>query len=215
MTAAVEPVDRPGPPGVPRLLVRFDRIERAVHWVTALLLFVLIFTGAALYAGPVSTLVGQRGLVRDVHTIAGFALPLPVAIAVLARRRGAALRRDLGELNRSSVKFNVGQRLNAAFLGASGLVLLGTGIMLKWFEWFSVDLRTGATFVHDWFAIGVAIAVLGHIAFAMRDPVALSGMWRGSVTSDWAGRTRPQWFERETGVRAGRLKAGETTRSAR
>ena len=37
-------------------LVRFARAERIVHWCTATLMLTLMATGAALYAGPVSTL---------------------------------------------------------------------------------------------------------------------------------------------------------------
>ena len=42
---------------------------------------------------------------------------------------------------------------------------------MKWFEPFPIDLRTGATFVHDWFALGIWI--VGRSAtssFALRDP---------------------------------------------
>src|SRR5205085_12340433 len=124
---------------------------------------------------------------------------------------GAGLRRDLSRLNRwsrddarwlrrkkrASVrlgKFNPGQKLNAVFLGAAGLVMLGTGLMLKWFNLFPVDDRTGATFVHDWFAIGIFLSVAGHIMFALRDPVALGAMLRGKVTARWARRNRPLWY---------------------
>ena len=44
--------------------------------------------------------------------------------------------------------------------------MLATGAIMRWFEPFPIDWRTGATFVHDWFALGVWIAVLGHILFA-------------------------------------------------
>ena len=74
-------------------LVRFDRTERIVHWVTATLVITLMLTGAAMYAGPVSTLVGRRVLVRNIHVIAGLALPVPIVLALLARRAGAALAR--------------------------------------------------------------------------------------------------------------------------
>ena len=53
--------------------------------------------------------------------------------------------------------------------------MLGTGSIMKWFEPFPLDWRTGATFVHDWFALGIWIAVVGHILFALRDPDALGG----------------------------------------
>ena len=178
-------------------IVRFDRTERIVHWVTAALVITLMLTGAAMYAGPVSTLVGRRVLMRNVHVIAGLALPIPILVALVARHAGAALRADIRELNRSTRKFNLGQRINASFLAAAGTVLLATGIMLKWHDPFSDDLRTGATFVHDWFAIGVWLAILGHITFALRDPVALRGMAKGTVSARWARDAHPRWYRRE------------------
>ena len=59
------PPDPPGPVAVdrsppPKTFLRFDRVERALHWVNAALFGTLMLTGAALYAGPVSTLVGHR-----------------------------------------------------------------------------------------------------------------------------------------------------------
>ena len=203
-------------------LVRFARAERVVHWCTATLMLTLMATGAALYAGPVSTFVGRRELVRTVHVFAGLALPVPLIIGLVGRW-GASLRRDLGRLNRWSRgdrrwfrkkfraqvrlgKFNPGQKLNAVFLGAAGLVMLGTGIILKWFNLFPIDYRTGATFVHDWFAIGIWLAVGGHILFALRDPVALGAMLRGWVPARWARQNRPRWYEEETGLPAERPK---------
>ncbi len=203
-------------------ILRFDRVERAVHWTTASLFLVLMLTGAALYAGPISTVVGRRDLVRTVHVVAGLALPVPIIVGLLGRW-GRRLRADLGRLNRWSTddrrwlrrstrpsarlaKFNPGQKLNAAFLGAAIVVMLATGSIMKWFEPFPLDWRTGATFVHDWLALGVWIAVVAHIVFAFRDPDALRGMARGSVSAWWARTKRPRWYEDETGRRADRLK---------
>jgi formate dehydrogenase subunit gamma len=181
-------------------LLRFDRTERTVHWVTAALVITLMLTGAAMYAGPVSTLVGRRVLMRNIHVLAGLALPIPIVVALMARHAGAALRADIRELNRYTRKFNLGQRINASFLVAAGLALLVTGIMLKWNDPFSDDLRTGATFVHDWFAIGVWFAIVGHIMFALRDSDALRGMVTGTVPARWARRTHPRWYQRQIGA---------------
>jgi formate dehydrogenase subunit gamma len=192
-------------------LLRFDRVERTVHWVNATLFSVLMLTGAALYAGPISTLVGNRELVRTIHVYSGLALPIPLVLGILGAR-GARLRRDLGRLNRwtrddarwfrrrqrpqvALGKFNPGQKLNAAFIAAAAVVMLGTGSIMKWFEHFPLDWRTGATFVHDWFALGIWIAVLGHIAFALSDGDALSGMLGGSVPASWAKKKAPLWYE--------------------
>lgn len=203
-------------------LERFDRVERVVHWVTATLFLMLMLTGAALYAGPLSAVVGRRELVRNVHVISGIALPIPLLLAILGRW-GAALRRDLGSINRWIAddrlwlrrrtrstarlgKFNPGQKLNATFLGAAIFLMLGTGIIMKWFEPFPLSWRTGATFVHDWVALGIWLAVGGHILFALRDADALGSMRRGTISARWARTKRPRWYEAETGNSAERLK---------
>jgi formate dehydrogenase subunit gamma len=147
--------------------------------------------------------------VRTIHVVTGLALPVPILIGILGRW-GAALRRDLGAINRRGVgKFKTGQRLNATFLGASILVMLATGSVMKWFSLFPLDWRTGATFVHDWFALGIWLSVGAHMYLAFRDPIALGGMRRGTVTARWARTTRPRWYEQETGRPAQRLKQND------
>jgi formate dehydrogenase subunit gamma len=195
-------------------LVRFDRVSRVVHWTTASLFGVLMLTGAALYAGPISTIVGQRDVMRTIHVIAGIALPLPLIIGVLGRY-GVRLRDNISRLNRwtgedrawlhkrsrAAVrlgKFNPGQKLNSMFFGAAVVVMLGSGIMLKWFSIVPLDWRVGATFVHDWFALAIWLSVGAHVLFAFRDPIAMRGMRRGTVTARWARTERPVWYEEET-----------------
>ena len=202
-------------------LPRFDRVERVVHWVTATLLLVLLPTGFSLYVGPLSTLVGRRDLVRTIHVYSGLLLPIPVLLAI-AMRAGHELRADLGRLNRWTRddrawwsrrrragaqlgKFNPGQKLNAAFIGAAMVVMLMTGSIMHWFEPFSDSWRQGATFVHDWFAIGLLFAITGHILLAFRDPDALNGMVHGWVKPSWARSERPRWYEE--------MRSGEGTRA--
>jgi len=208
------------PPDPP--IERFDRVERVVHWATATLFVTVMLTGAALYAGPISTIVGRRDVVRTIHVVAGLALPVPLIIGLIGRW-GAALRRDLGRINRWIAddrlwmrrrtrgaarlgKFNPGQKLNATFLGASIVLMVATGSIMNWFDAFPLSWRTGATFVHDWVALGVWLAVGGHVLFALRDPDALGSMLRGAISARWARTRRPRWYEDETGMPAERLK---------
>jgi formate dehydrogenase subunit gamma len=195
-------------------ILRFDVRTRLLHWVNATLFGTLMLTGAALYAGPISQIVGSRELVRTVHVYTGLALPIPIIVAVLGRR-GARVRADLGRLNRWDPgdahwfrrrdragvrlgKFNPGQKLNAAFIAGAGLVMLATGSIMHWFAAFPLDWRTGATFVHDWFALGIWIAVIGHILFALRDGDALEAMMvNGRVPAWWAYRKAPRWYDEE------------------
>jgi formate dehydrogenase subunit gamma len=92
-------------------------------------------------------------------------------------------------------KFNAGQKLNAAFVAGAAVVMLVTGSVMHWFARFPDDWRTGATFVHDWFAIALFAAITGHVVKALADPVALRGMMRGWVPSWWARANRPRWAE--------------------
>jgi formate dehydrogenase subunit gamma len=191
-------------------ILRFDRVERAVHWTNATLFFVLIFTGASLKVGTFATLVAHRHLVKDIHVYCGLLLPVPLLLGMLAPA-GRQLRKDLGRLNRWSRddhrswsrstrdqaqlgKFNPGQKLNAVFVGATIVVMLMTGSIMRWFKPFPDSWRTGATFVHDSTWLVLIVVITGHILFALADTDSLWSMLRGYVSSAWARRERPAWW---------------------
>ena len=192
-------------------IVRFDRVERALHWANAALFLVLLATGMTLYLGPLSTLVGRRVLVKDVHVISGLLLPVPLLLAYAGRWR-SGLRRDVRRLARWSAddhrwlrslgrrgraglgKFNAGQKLNAVFVAGTIPLMLATGVIMRWFEPFPLSWRTGATFVHDWTALVLLVVIVGHVVAALRDPVALRAMVRGTVPADHVARHHPRWW---------------------
>jgi formate dehydrogenase subunit gamma len=203
-----------------RVLVRFDRVERTVHWVNATLFLTLILTGAALYFTPLIALVGRRRLIEQVHLYVGLSLPLPLLLG-LAGSWGKGLRRDVSRINgwteadmqwlrglveppsrrRRSVprprlgKFNAGQKLNGAFVVGAGLVMLGTGALLHWYDPFPLSWRAGATFVHNWLAVAIVIMIAGHISLALADREALRAMLFGRVSRAWAARHAPAWLD--------------------
>jgi formate dehydrogenase subunit gamma len=189
---------------------RFDRTERIVHWVNATLFVTLMVTGAFLYIGQLAALVGRRDFIKHVHVYAGLSLPVPLLLG-LVLRSGARLRADVKSLARwipddrrwlhrrtraraQLGKFNPGQKLNATFVGAAIVVMLATGSIMYWFAFFSNDIRTGATFVHDWFAFGIWLSVIGHVAFALSDRDSLNAMLHGPVSESWAIQKRPRWY---------------------
>jgi len=200
-------------------LLRFDRVERTVHWLNALLFAVVVSTGAALFSPAVIGLVGRRELVERIHVYAGLALPVPL-LAALAGSWGDGLRRDIRRLNRWSDadtrwlrlsvrpapertrarqglpvgKFNAGQKLNAAFSVGGVLVMLATGCLLRWYEPFPLSWRAGATFVHNWLAVVFVVVIAGHIAKALADREALGSMIGGRVSVSWARRHAPAWL---------------------
>jgi formate dehydrogenase subunit gamma len=201
-------------------LARFDRAERLLHWANAVLFGVLFATAAVLYIGPLTALVGRRELVRLTHVVAGLALPFPLVAARLGPWRRAfvadvralarfddddrlwlrSLGRRKGDVRMG--KFHPGQKLNAAFTLGAIVVMLGTGSVMHWFRFFPVEWRTGATFVHDWLAIVLAVVVAGHLRMAFSDPDAFRSMTQGWVPTIWARRHRPKWYEELTGHRA-------------
>jgi len=193
-------------------LLRFTRSERWVHRAVAILMGICLATAAILYIDVLSQLFGHRALVEWIHVIAGICLPIPIIFGLLSK----AFRSDAGRLNRFTRndwkwlrsrqrrdgripvgKFNAGQKLNANFQLGAIFMMLGTGLIMRFANFWPVSLRTGATFVHDWMAYAILAMVLGHMYMANRDPHALRGMRTGYVPASWARREHKAWAARE------------------
>lgn len=188
---------------------RFSSGERWLHLSFAALMGVLIVTAACLYVDPISAFVGRRQLLATIHFWVGLALPLPLMVAALLsgdfRRDAAALNRFhpsdwtwlraalRGDTSKPSMKFNAGQKLNSAFVLGATVVMFVTGLMLHFFEPLPDTVRTGATFVHDLFALAVVVMAGGHIWMAWNDPEARRGLRTGRVSRDWVARKHTLW----------------------
>jgi formate dehydrogenase subunit gamma len=192
------------------LLYRFTPAERVLHWATAAAVLTCAITGLILYVGPLSSLVGRRPMVKDVHVIAGLTMPVPLVLAYLGPWRNA-VRADIrrlsrwtrddrrwfwtrgGEADERVGKFNAGQKANAAFIAGMIPLMLASGSIMRWFEPFPLEWRTGATFVHDWTAIATWLIVVGHIVIALANGGALRAMITGRVRRRWAEQHHPLW----------------------
>ena len=198
------------PTGPAKRIVRFDVVERTAHWLNAALFTVLIATAIPLYFGSFFGLVLPRFTVEQVHLWTGIALPVPLVIAVLGRW-GRSMRRDLRRINywtRGEIdwlksfgrtrleadKFNPGQKLNTIFVGASILILLGSGVILKWFTYFPVSWREGSTLVHDAFSFAIVAVIVGHIIMALTHRGSMTAMVRGWVSERWAAAHAAGWW---------------------
>ncbi|MDX6360594.1 MAG: formate dehydrogenase subunit gamma [Nocardioidaceae bacterium] len=199
---------------------RFSTAVRWVHGLTGLFMIACILTAAVLYNGSLAVLVGHRYAVELVHVYSGFALPVPLLAGLAAR----SYRDDARRLNRFTPrdwawlrsknrrdgtievgKFNAGQKVNASLSAGSIAVLLLSGVVMYFTRLTPLAWRSGATFVHDWFALAVGLLVVGHITMALRDPHALTGIRTGRVPLRWARREHAAWA---------REIAGETPRSS-
>jgi formate dehydrogenase subunit gamma len=155
-----------------------------VHGAFAALVLIGLATAAIMWVDALAVAVGRRDLVRTVHLWAGLLAPVPLALGLLSSR----FRADAALLERWTEddvawlrsrdrrsgripvhRFNAGQKLNTALTIGALIVLLGTGtVMAGWLWSWPTQVRTDATWVHDWVAFGLALAVVGHITFALR-----------------------------------------------
>jgi formate dehydrogenase subunit gamma len=191
-------------------VARFTPAERLVHRSVAILMGICLVTAFVLYNGSIMLAVGHRHLVETAHVWSGLALPVAMLLGALS----AAYRVDVRRLNRVTSadwqwlrsrsrrdgrirvgKFNAGQKVNAWLVAGSTVVLLGTGSIMYWTGLVQLSWRSGATFVHDWFALGLGLLILGHIAFAVRDPEARRGMRSGAVSTRWARKEHAAWAD--------------------
>ncbi len=192
-------------------MLRFDLVQRTVHWVNALLFGVLMFTGIPLYFGSFFGILFPRHEIQQIHLWCGLFLPLPIVISLVGpwgRRMRADVRRlslwtrsevrwlrTLGRSPLRADKFNPGQKANAIFVAAAIVVLWVSGYVLQWFRFFPVTWREGATVTHDTFAFAVFLVVFGHIAMALTHWDSFVSMIKGSTSAEWAKRHAPSWFE--------------------
>ena len=201
-------------PETGQTVARFGLGSRWVHGLTAALMISCILTAAVLYNGSIAVLVGHRYVVEQVHVFSGLALPVPLVVGLVSR----SYRDDTRRLNRFTSrdwawlrsrtrrdgtievgKFNAGQKLNASLsAGSIGALLLSGSVMyvtgLTPLAW-----RSGATFVHDWFALGLGLLVVGHLVMVTKDPHALTGIRTGRVPLRWARREHAAWAREVAG----------------
>ncbi len=197
-----------------RILDRFSLPVRWVHGITGALMLICILTAAILYNGSLAVMVGHRYVVELVHVYAGLALPVAPLVGLISR----TYRDDTRRLNRFTSrdwawlrtrtrrdgrievgKFNAGQKLNASLSAGSIGVLFLSGVVMYFTGLASLPWRSGATFVHDWFALAVGLLVIGHIWLAARDPDAMAGIRSGQVPLRWARREHAAWAREVAG----------------
>jgi formate dehydrogenase subunit gamma len=198
----------------PRYVKRFTVTERVLHWVHASAFFVLLASGLVLYLPALSTAIGRRPLIKDIHFWTGVSWAgALVAIAVLGMifddRR--ALRRTLheldvfdrddrrflrGDLRAPQGRFNAGQKVNAIVTAAFAVLFFASG-MLLWLGERNTDIRLGGTvYLHDVLMYTSVVIVAGHLYLALirrSTRHSLHGMAFGTVREDWAQTHHRKW----------------------
>ncbi|MDB5102028.1 MAG: Prokaryotic cytochrome b561 [Cyanobacteria bacterium RYN_339] len=158
-----------------RMIERFTRAERALHWSTALTVFFLMGSGFWMWMGWAKghTLVGFR--YAQVHFWVGAVVFVGAALLFLAFGR----RRVAGH----ETRFNTGQKVNLLAMQAALPFMLVSGTVLHFAKgWgLSRDLSNVVKLLHLGSAGLIALAVVGHIVLVVTHRRLIRGMVVGSV----------------------------------
>ncbi len=203
-------LDEPVVASAPRYVERFTRTERLLHWVHASAFFVLLGSGLVLYLPTLSTAVGRRPLIKDIHFWTGISWAGAILVIVAFGNRRALLRtarevdlfdRDdrlflAGHLNAPQGRFNAGQKVNAILTAAFAVLFFASGLLL-WYGERDTRFRLGGTaYLHDTLMYLSVLIVVGHLYLSLVNRAtrhALRGMVRGTVREDWARAHHKKW----------------------
>ena len=201
----------------PRYVQRFTLTERLLHWVHATAFLVLLGSGLMLYLPALSSAVGQRPLIKDVHFCTGISWAGAMLLIIVFGNRRALMRTvreiDLfdrddrrflsGYLGSPQGRFNAGQKVNAIVTAAFATLLFISGLLL-WLGERNTDLRLGGTlYLHDALMYLSVVLVTGHLYLALihrSTRHSLRGMILGSVREDWARAHHAKWLPPTAGA---------------
>lgn len=198
------------PAAAGRYVRRFTRTERSLHWIHAAAFFVLLGSGLVLYLPPLSTAVGRRPFVKDVHwwTAVAWAGAM-ILVAVLGNRR-AVLRtaREVdafdaddarflrGHFRAPQGRFNAGQKVNVILTAAFAVLFAVSGALLWLGERDHAFQLAGTVFLHDALMYASLVLLVGHLYLAViypRTRHALRGITTGLVREEWAREHHAKW----------------------
>lgn len=200
---------------VERMIPRYRKAQRLMHWLFTLAFFVLLFSGLALFVPGLSELAASPAG-RVLHRVAAVVLMLVPVLYLLLDRQG------LGQLIRDSFTYdqddrtwfkhfipyvfgkarnlppqgriNAGEKLHHAAIILGFVVISITGLMLWFWESIPATTRLATLLVHDIAMIALALLTIGHVFFVFVYG-AFSGMWNGFVTERYARLEHPKWLK--------------------
>jgi formate dehydrogenase subunit gamma len=191
------------------LLPRFDRTERALHWVHASSFLVMLATGLVLLLPSLSEIVTRRQLMKNLHIWTAVVWVIAIVLIVLLGNRRRLLddwreietfdaddRRWLRLRRAPQGKFNAGQKVNALLTTAFAVLFLVSGFFMWLGERDHRFLFDGTGTVHVILTWASLALLVGHLYLALIHPStrhALRGMTRGDVREDWAERHHEKW----------------------
>lgn len=194
----------------PRYVRRFTRTERSLHWIHAAAFFVLLGSGLVLYLPPLSTAVGRRPLVKDIHWWTAVSWAGAMLLVALLGNRRAVLRaaREIdafdvddrrflrGNLKAPQGRFNAGQKVNTILTAAFAVLFAVSGALLWLGERDHAFQLAGTVFLHDALMYVSLVLLVGHLYLAViypRTRHAMRGITLGMVREEWAREHHAKW----------------------
>lgn len=201
-----------------RRVVRFNTIERTVHWMTASCFIVLALSGLNITFGKslLLPLVGAHAFAelsqwaKYAHNYLSFPFSLGVTLIFLMWiagnipnrvdlewvKRGGGL---VGNEHPPAYRFNAGQKMMYWVVVLGGVASAVTGYLLM-FPFYATDVAGMqlAQIVHGVVAVLFIAAMLAHIYIGtIGMEGAFEAMAEGTVDVNWAKQHHPLWLERE------------------
>jgi len=198
-------------------LIRHKLASRVIHWTVAIFFFGALFSGMPIWSpvfGWMAFFFGGLTVVRWLHAWLGVAFAAATLVMVVLWL--TQMRFEAGDKKFSMIhylrfserddsevgKYNAGQKAFFWLAALLALLLLLTGIVLWWPQYFSHGLRSASIIVHDICFIGFFVAIVGHIYLGTAaEPGTFRSMTRGTVTRPWARLHHPRWYREVTGDR--------------
>jgi formate dehydrogenase subunit gamma len=208
--AAIESVgSAPGDRALGRRRVRrFSLTERALHWINATAMLLLIATGLVLYLPFLASTFSDRPLIKGIHLfVAVLWFTGLVLVSVLGDRRVLSrARRDFESMDRADLawlrhqdrpagRYNGGQKLHAVVQAALVPLFFLSGSIIWLAEHNTAFRLPGTIALHDVSMFVAIIFIIGHLykSFAPDTRPALSGMVDGTVPESYAKSHHEQW----------------------
>ena len=188
------------------MILRYNMIERTIHWITALTYTYVLLTGLAFYSPHlywIAALLGGAPTSRFWHPIialvflAGIVWMLQawradMDITAVDRTWGQAMNRYISNEDASlppAERFNLGQKYFFWVMWWAALALLVSGVVL-WFPefipWDLHALRSSAILLHEVAALITIGAFIIHVYMG-------TAMVRGGFSSIIRGEVSPAW----------------------
>lgn len=160
-----------------------------LHNLASVLFFISLLSALTFYVGGLQAIFGNREFFREVHVITGIACIAVMAVGYfpLRDRPIAKAWNVLTSWTIADSRFvrgwissgrrptysrrtpNGGQKIATAIIAASMVVLIISGLILRFFRYFPYSFRVGSTIAHTVFFYLIMAVVVGHLYFVVVD----------------------------------------------